>query len=110
MPGIAFDPTGSESLTLFGFLGARFEYSPRFVGTNVRLGAGPRVGALVHFNDRLRFLAETEIFGRLWAREDFQFMSTAAIRWGFAREWAVDVSGKRARDWTEAGARLHFYY
>jgi hypothetical protein len=110
MPGFAFDPTGREALTLFGFLGARFEYSPRFVGSNIRLGAGPRIGALAHFSDDLRLLVESEIFARVWAREDFQFMTNAAIRWGFAPAWAVDLGGKRARDWTEAAARLHFYY
>jgi hypothetical protein len=109
-PGLSFDPTGNEGVSLFAMAQGRFEYTPGFVGPNVRAGIGPRIGAMVYFSDDLRLLVESELVLRAFAREDIQYSTDAGLRWGFARGWAIDVAGKRARDWSEAGARLHFYY
>ncbi len=109
-PGAALDPSGDESITLFAFLNARFSYTPAYLGTNVRLGAGPRLGALIHLHDRLRFMVHSEVLARVWAREDFSFSSEATIRWGAFEDWAVDLTGKRERDWSETGAQIHYYF
>lgn len=109
-PGIAIDPTGDETLSLFALLQGRFAYSPNYRGSNVRLGLGPRVGAIVYLNDSLRFMASGEISARLWAEDDFPFRVEAVLRWGFAPGFAVDASARRERDASEGAAQLHFYY
>lgn len=109
-PGWSVDPSGVEDVTLFAFLGGRFSYTPNYQGINVRFAAGPRVGALVYFSDSLRFLIQGEYQGRVWAEQDWMFMTEAALRYGFVKGWAVDISAKRERDWSEGMTQLHFYY
>ncbi|MBS1963548.1 MAG: DUF4105 domain-containing protein [Bdellovibrionales bacterium] len=108
--GWVVDPGTHETLTLYGFLGGRFNHSPHYRGSNIRLGFGPRVGAVLYLNDDLRFGAFGEYYARIWAEDDFVFKTEATLRWGFTKGFALDATARRERDVNEGLAQLHFYY
>jgi len=109
-PGWVIDPTGNETVSVFAFLQGHFTWSPNYVGANIRLGIGPRIGAVVYFSDSLRFLAFADGQARAWADDDFTFREEATLRWGFSKSLAIDASARRERDVGEGIAQLHFYY
>jgi len=109
-PGITIDPTGTESISLFGFIQGHFNYSPHYRGSNIRLGAGPRVGTVIYFTDSLRFMALAEMSARVWADDRFIFRTEATLRWGITSGLAIDASANRERDVSEGVARLQIYY
>ncbi|MBC7384780.1 MAG: DUF4105 domain-containing protein, partial [Cryobacterium sp.] len=109
-PGLTLDPTGHEDVSLFAFLGPRLTFTPNYQGVKFRLAAGPRVGALVHFTDNLRFMVSSEVMLRAFAERDLMFSNEVTVRYGFMEGWAVDLSAKRERDFSEAMTQLHFYY
>jgi len=55
-------------------------------------------------------MATTEVLGRIFAEKDLVFSNEATIRYGFAPGWALDLSGKREREFSEAMTQVHFYY
>lgn len=109
-PGWVIDPFGNETLSLFGFLQGHFAWSPNYQGSNFRLGAGPRIGAVVYFHDSLRFMVYGDLQARALAEDDVIFKSEATLRWGFLNEFSVDVTARRERDVSEGLAQLHFYH
>jgi hypothetical protein len=109
-PGVSFDPSGKEKYTLFAFMQGRFNFSPSYEGEDIRLGIGPRLGAIFYFSDSLRFMAHAEILGRVWAEDDFVSASEATLRWGVVPGISVDASGRHERDIKEAVARIHYYF
>jgi hypothetical protein len=109
-PGWTIDPTGNETISLFAFLMGHFTYSPNYRGQNFRLGAGPRLGAVIYFSDVLRFMAVGEGQARIGAEDDFVFDMNATLRWGFTPGFALDATARRERDVSEGLAQLHFYY
>lgn len=109
-PGWSIDPSGTEALTLFAFLQSRFTYSSDYQDIKFRIGLGPRLGFLAHFSDSLRLMATTEVLGRAFAEQDWVYSHEATLRYGFTREWAVDLGGKHERELSEVMTQLHFYY
>jgi hypothetical protein len=109
-PGWTIDPTSTETLSLFAFVKGQFTYSPNYAGTNIRLGLGPKAGAVLYISDDLRFMASAEWQARLWATDHYVFRTEATLRWGFAHGFAIDASARRERDINEASTQLHLYY
>jgi hypothetical protein len=109
-PGWTIDPTGTETVSLFGFIQGKFTYSPNYVGINFRLGLAPRLGGIVYLTDSLRAMVFGEWEARLWAHDHYVFDTEASVRWGFAPSMAIDATARRERDISEGLAQFHFYY
>ncbi len=109
-PGISWDPTGKESLTLFAFAQGRATYTSAYTGSYVKVGIGPRIGFITYFSDYLRLMITSELMGRFFANEVWIYSNEATLRYGFTRNWAIDVSDRYERNYREVMAQLHFYY
>jgi hypothetical protein len=109
-PGIALQPTGSDRFTLFGFADAQIAFSPKLPASNVRLGLGPRAGAVFLITEDFRATVSGNYHYLAFSREPSSYEADAELRYGLSSTLAFNLQAARWMNVWKTGAALMVYF
>ncbi len=86
------------------------QYSAQFLGSNVRLAAGPRAYALLNFSHHWKWLMEYKPEWRLLSSSSYHWTASTEMKYSFGKSFATSANYLHSRQEERSSLAIQWYF